>query len=60
MRIMIDTNVLLSAIIFGSHTVVATILTASSGGNTLLLSTRSLEEARAVVTRKWPKNTCIG
>lgn len=54
MRIMLDTNVLLSALIFRSRPLERVIEVASSGGNELLLSSYVIGEAREVVARKWP------
>ena len=54
MRVILDTNVLLSALIFHSATLTRTIEFASSRGNRLLLSTYVIDEAREVVSRKWP------
>ena len=54
MRVMIDTNVLLSAVIFRSTNAAGVIADAGRGDNTLLLSTFTIDEARAVVARKWP------
>lgn len=54
MRVMIDTNVLLSAVIFKSANSVGVIVDAGRGTNTLLLSTYTIDEAREVVARKWP------
>lgn len=51
---MLDTNVILSALIFHSATLTRTIELASSGGNRLLLSTYVIDEAHEVVSRKWP------
>ena len=55
MRVMVDTNIVISALIFNSPTILATISLASIDSNTLLISTFTLAEARAVVGRKWPK-----
>lgn len=55
MRVMIDTNVLLSSIIFRSSNTVSVIRASTQGPHELLLSTFVIEEARAVVARKWPK-----
>ena len=54
MRVMVDANVLLSALIFNSPNIARVIGHASSQGNTLVLSTYVLNEARRVVTNKWP------
>lgn len=55
MRVMIDTNVLLSALIFRSENSVQTIAIASQPKNELLLSTFIIDEAREVIARKWPE-----
>lgn len=57
MRVMIDTNTLISALIFDSPTIVVTLGIASSTDNRLLISTFTLAEARAVVEEKWPERT---
>ena len=57
MRVMIDTNILISALIFDSPTIVVTLGIASSTDNRLLISTFTLAEARAVVEEKWPERT---
>lgn len=54
MRVMIDTNVLLSAVVFKSVNSVGVIADAGRRDNALLLSTYSIDEARSVVARKWP------
>ena len=54
MRVMIDTNVMLSAIIFRSANAVRTIELASGRDHELVLSTFTIDEAREVVARKWP------
>jgi putative PIN family toxin of toxin-antitoxin system len=54
MRVMIDTNLLLSALLFRSPNPVRCIAIASQGDNTLLIPTFVLDEARAVVMKKWP------
>ncbi|KAB8292805.1 toxin-antitoxin system toxin component PIN family [Bifidobacterium avesanii] len=59
MRVMIDTNVLLSAVIFRSSNSVGVIVDAGRGDNTLLLSTYTIDEAREVVARKWPARTGV-
>ena len=46
MRVMLDTNVLLSAFIFRSSTLTKTIELASTGDNQLLLSTYVIDEGR--------------
>ncbi|MBW3089535.1 putative toxin-antitoxin system toxin component, PIN family [Bifidobacterium miconisargentati] len=51
---MIDTNVLLSAVIFQSSNAVDVLTGTIQGPHELLLSTFTIEEARAVVSRKWP------
>ncbi|MDF7641089.1 putative toxin-antitoxin system toxin component, PIN family [Bifidobacterium sp. ESL0784] len=53
---MIDTNVLLSAVIFHSYNMVRAIQVASWKNNDLLLSTFEIDEAREVVMRKWPEH----
>lgn len=53
MRVMIDTNVMLSAIIFRSANAVRTIELASGRDHELVLSTFTIDEAREVVARKW-------
>lgn len=59
MRVMIDTNVLLSALVFRSANSVASICIASQGDNTLLISTFVIDEAREVVSRKWPDRSDV-
>lgn len=59
MRVMIDTNVLLSAVIFGSSNSVGVVADAGCGGNVLLLSTYTIDEAREVVARKWPTRVAV-
>ena len=54
---MIDTNILISALIFNSPTIVMTLGIAASADNTLLISTFALAEARAVVHEKWLQRT---
>lgn len=54
MRVMIDTNVLLSAVIFHSRNMARTIQVASWKDNDLLLSTFEIDEAREVVMRNGP------
>ena len=54
MRVMLDTNVLISAIIFRSPTLSGVVEIASRPGNRLLLPTFVLDESREVVSRKWP------
>lgn len=54
MRVMVDANVLLSAIVFRSANMLRVIEYASAGGNELVLSSWLLGEARRVVARKWP------
>ncbi|MFZ7103756.1 MAG: PIN domain-containing protein [Peptococcaceae bacterium] len=51
MRIMIDTNVLLSALVFKSAKM-ADLLEYIAGKHTLLLCSYIIEEANAVITRK--------
>ena len=55
MRVMIDTNVLLSAIVFQSANAVSVIRATTQGTHELMLSTFTIDEARAVVARKWPQ-----
>ena len=55
MKVMLDTNVLVSAFVFDSPTLAAVIDAASTRGNTLQLSTFVIEELRAVVAAKWPE-----
>ena len=57
MRVMIDTNILISSLIFNSPTIVMTLGIAASADNTLLISTFALAEARAVVHEKWLQRT---
>lgn len=59
MRVMIDTNVLLSAVIFKSSNSAGVIASAGTGANTLLLSTYTIDEARDVIARKWPERTDV-
>lgn len=54
MRVMIDTNVLLSGLIFHSRNMRKVMQIASNDTNVLLLSTFGIDEAREVVERKWP------
>lgn len=54
MRIMIDTNILLSAALFKSLNPARSIGIALSQGNVLLLSAYIIDEARTVIKRKWP------
>ena len=55
MRVMVDANVLLSAIVFRSANMMRVTEHASSGGNELVLSSWVLGEVRRVVAKKWPK-----
>lgn len=55
MRIMVDANVLLSAIIFRSPNALRVIEHASSDDNELTLSSWVIGEVRRVVAKKWPK-----
>lgn len=55
MRVMVDANVLLSAVVFRSENTLRVLEHASSRGNTLVLSTWVIGEARRVTARKWPK-----
>lgn len=59
MRVMIDTNVLLSAVIFKSGNSVGVIADAGLRDNVLLLSTYTIDEARDVVSRKWPSRVDV-
>ena len=54
MRVMLDTNVLISVFIFRSRALDKIVEVASAPGNRLVLSTFVVDEARAVVARKWP------
>ena len=54
MRVMLDTNILISVFIFKSRTLDKVVEVASAPGNRLVLSTFVIDEARAVVARKWP------
>lgn len=54
MRVMLDTNVLISAFIFKSAALDKVVEIASASGNRLVLSTFVLDEVYAVVERKWP------
>ena len=54
MRVMIDANVLLSAIVFRSANMLRVIEHASSGDNELVISSWVLGEVRRVVAKKWP------
>ena len=55
MRVMLDTNLLISDFIFKSPMLDGVIEIASRPGNRLVLSTFVIDEARAVVERKWPE-----
>lgn len=55
MRVMVDANVLLSAIVFRSTNMLRVLEHASSAGNELLISSWVIDEVRAVTQRKWPK-----
>lgn len=57
MRVMVDANVILSAVVFGSPNMLRIIEHASSEGNELVLSTWVLGEVRKVVAKKWPNRT---
>lgn len=57
MRVMVDANVLLSALVFRSANMLRVIEHASSGDNVLALSTWVIGEVRRVVSRKWPSRT---
>lgn len=54
MRVMLDTNVLISAFIFRSPVLDKVVEVASAQSNRLVLSTFVVDEARDVVSRKWP------
>ena len=54
MRVMLDTNVLISALVFNSKVLNSVIDLASRGDDHLLLSAYVIDEAREVVRRKWP------
>lgn len=54
MRVMLDTNVLISAFVFKSATIDKVFEIASAPGNRLVLSSFVLDEAYAVVEKKWP------
>lgn len=54
MRVMLDTNILISVFIFKSPVLDRVVEIASKPGNRLVLSTFVIDEARAVVARKWP------
>jgi putative PIN family toxin of toxin-antitoxin system len=55
MRIMLDTNILLSALIFGSSKL-ASLLEKVLAEHTLVLSPYIIDEFRSVITRKSPKH----
>lgn len=57
MRVMVDANVLLSALVLRSQNALRVIEHASSDGNELVLSTWVLGEVRRVVALKWPSRT---
>jgi len=59
MRVMLDTNVLLSAVIFRSSVMEEVIAVASRGDNELVLCTYVIDEARDVVARKWPSRSRV-
>lgn len=58
MRVMLDTNVLLSALLFPSRKM-DTLLTEISMRHTLVLSSFVVEELREVVRRKFPKKETV-
>ena len=53
MRVMLDTNVVISDLIFGSPTIVKTERDIAAH-HEMLLCTYVIDEAREVVARKWP------
>ena len=55
MRVMVDANVLLSAVVFRSANMLHVLEHASSEGNELLVSSWVIDEVRSVTLRKWPK-----
>ncbi|MBR2699554.1 MAG: putative toxin-antitoxin system toxin component, PIN family [Clostridia bacterium] len=55
MRVMVDTNVLISALLF-PKSLVAGVLTYIVSRHTLVLSSFVVDELRAVVARKFPQN----
>lgn len=55
MRVMVDANVLLSAVVFRSANMLRVLEHASSEENELLISSWVVDEVRAVTQRKWPK-----
>ena len=54
MRVMIDANVLLSAVVFRSTNMLRVLEHASSADNELLISSWVVCEVREVTRRKWP------
>ena len=54
MRVMLDSNVLISALIFKSEHINWAIEVASQEGNMLLLPTYVIDETRRVIELKWP------
>jgi len=54
MRVMVDTNILLSALVFGSAKM-ASLLEKVIEEHTMVLSTYIIDEFRSVVTKKLPK-----
>ena len=57
MRVMIDTNILISVFIFRLSILNKVVKIASAPGNRLVLSTFVVDEARSVMARKWPGRT---
>ena len=58
MRIMVDTNILLSALVFGS-TRMATLLERVAEDYTMVICTHIIDEFRKVVTDKSPKHSAV-
>lgn len=54
MRVMLDSNVLISALIFNSEHINKAIEAASQEGNRLLLPVYIIDEVRHVIELKWP------
>ncbi|MBQ9002254.1 MAG: putative toxin-antitoxin system toxin component, PIN family [Eggerthellaceae bacterium] len=54
MRVMLDSNILISALIFDSQHINEAVEVASQEGNRLLLPTYVIGEVRRVVEAKWP------
>ncbi|MBQ9021114.1 MAG: putative toxin-antitoxin system toxin component, PIN family [Eggerthellaceae bacterium] len=55
MRVMLDSNILISALIFRSEHINMAIDVASKEGNRLLLPTYVIKETRGVIALKWPE-----